>query len=680
MVSSFNMVASKEAFKILSENLYSNKKLAVIRELSTNANDAHKEANVDRPFLLHVPTRSEMFFDIRDFGNGLSEEMVMNIYTSFFVSTKTEDEEQTGYFGLGSKTPFAIVDRYFVSSYNGGKKKTYKMEKIDGIPTVEKIKEEDTNETGLQIHFDISSTYRIDDWCELARDFFKTADFMPESNCFKGVLMPDFLKIRDFHIHESYKLDGYPNIFVSVAGVGFSVDVYDYQVFPSAFRDTFRKNNLSVNIKASKNDVSITPSRENLHYDDKTIKFITEKYFQLVSKYYEQTEKNFDNLNLFDLMDISELTQKEELRKRAIAKIKSKIAGKILEFGRNRMKVSDLFSSASSAICNIPKHDSYTCVVVDFSDVPTAKQRTIKAFYEHLDDNNAKPSESFLRIARTYLQALNKVAAVIFPKNLDDSLEDLKKFIGEGSGKSIRVLSWKHYCESEKRESTGIKRGFKTKNTILVKKGENKTYFNYGRDDPNLQENEVGIILRPFEQYSQRQIDLVFLIKPDVTLVFRECSSQDIYNKFLEKGHYTLNTYLAKIIEDKENKAIIDKLKKNVYYLSRYLFLMRLRVHREVNDENIAIINDPKYDCLEKDEFFKAFRNSFKPEIVEKGELVPAVTLDLKEYAKSVEDQDETIPFDIKSYPMTKDYRITSFEDAVNLFDYMALIEQNRAA
>ena len=47
----FTIKTSSKAFKILSDNLYADKVSAVIREYSTNAYDAHVEADcADKPF------------------------------------------------------------------------------------------------------------------------------------------------------------------------------------------------------------------------------------------------------------------------------------------------------------------------------------------------------------------------------------------------------------------------------------------------------------------------------------------------------------------------------------------------------------------------------------------------------------------------------------------------------
>ena len=100
--SNFSIQASAKAFFILSDGLYSNKIKAVIRELSTNAYDAHVEnGNVDTPFDIHLPNRLEPFFSIRDYGIGMSHDECMHLYTSYFNSTKTHRNDSVGCFRVG---------------------------------------------------------------------------------------------------------------------------------------------------------------------------------------------------------------------------------------------------------------------------------------------------------------------------------------------------------------------------------------------------------------------------------------------------------------------------------------------------------------------------------------------------------------------------------------------------
>ena len=69
--SNYTIEATPTAFSILSDQLYSNKIRAVIRELSTNAYDSHVDAgNGDKPFEVHLPSNMEPTFSVRDYGTG----------------------------------------------------------------------------------------------------------------------------------------------------------------------------------------------------------------------------------------------------------------------------------------------------------------------------------------------------------------------------------------------------------------------------------------------------------------------------------------------------------------------------------------------------------------------------------------------------------------------------------
>src|SRR5690242_6346040 len=103
--SNFRIKASKKAFEILSNGLYSHKIKAVVRELSTNAADSHAAAGKgDVPFKVHLPNNLEPYFYVKDEGVGLSPEQVNTIYTTYFESDKIESNDFTGCLGLGSKS------------------------------------------------------------------------------------------------------------------------------------------------------------------------------------------------------------------------------------------------------------------------------------------------------------------------------------------------------------------------------------------------------------------------------------------------------------------------------------------------------------------------------------------------------------------------------------------------
>jgi hypothetical protein len=154
---SFKIAASAKAFQILSDSLYSDKILAPIRELSANAYDAHVEAgHPEMPFEIHLPNVLEPYFHVRDFGVGLSEEDVFQVFTTYFESTKTNTNDLVGCLGLGSKSPFAYTDSYNVTSWYNGVKTLYSMFLDNGFPQVTKISEESTDEgNGLCVSFSV---------------------------------------------------------------------------------------------------------------------------------------------------------------------------------------------------------------------------------------------------------------------------------------------------------------------------------------------------------------------------------------------------------------------------------------------------------------------------------------------------------------------------------------------
>lgn len=150
---SFSIKASPVAFDILSSKLYSNPTLAIVRELLTNAYDSHKAAGKeDTPIKVNLPSYMEPNFIIRDYGIGLSKEDVLELYTTFFDSTKSSSNDFTGCFGLGSKTPFSYTSSFSVISYWNGTKYFFIATKKDGLPHIYAVREEPTDEpNGLEV-------------------------------------------------------------------------------------------------------------------------------------------------------------------------------------------------------------------------------------------------------------------------------------------------------------------------------------------------------------------------------------------------------------------------------------------------------------------------------------------------------------------------------------------------
>jgi hypothetical protein len=151
----FTIAQTSKMFKILSDSLYSDKVMAVIRELSTNAYDAHIAAGNKNPFKVILPTQANPSFTVRDYGTGLSQKDMEELYTTYGASNKNDSNDFVGCLGLGSKSPFAYTKSFTTTSYYNGKKYSY-IAAMDenGVPSLNLFGITDTNEpNGLEISF-----------------------------------------------------------------------------------------------------------------------------------------------------------------------------------------------------------------------------------------------------------------------------------------------------------------------------------------------------------------------------------------------------------------------------------------------------------------------------------------------------------------------------------------------
>ena len=117
---------------MFADKVYSNKERAVIRELACNAHDSHVMAGTtDVPFDVHLPTQLEPWFSLRDYGTGLEDDDIANIYGAIGVSTKRDSNEVIGCFGIGSLSPYSMCDSFTVKSYLNGTVRTYQCMRDD---------------------------------------------------------------------------------------------------------------------------------------------------------------------------------------------------------------------------------------------------------------------------------------------------------------------------------------------------------------------------------------------------------------------------------------------------------------------------------------------------------------------------------------------------------------------
>ncbi len=277
-IGEFRIRNSAKAFGILSSGLYANKIRAIVREYSCNAVDSHVEAGRgDVPFDVHLPSNLEPWFSIRDYGIGLDEQQVTNIYTTYFESTKTNTDDLIGGLGLGSKSAFSYTDNFTIVAIKNGTKRVFTAFINDvGVPSIAKMGEELTEEpTGVEIRFAVEDNYDFRKFYSEAQAVYKHFKLRPVisgTTDFKFV-DPDYSEtniIPGIHLSE----DRYERNSVAIMGnIEYPIDV------PSN-ADLGGLQNLlkcGLTIEFAIGELDIQASREGLSYVPETIASIKNK-------------------------------------------------------------------------------------------------------------------------------------------------------------------------------------------------------------------------------------------------------------------------------------------------------------------------------------------------------------------------------------------------------------------
>lgn len=296
--SNFTILASSKAFQILSSNVYTRKVQAVVREISTNAHDAHVEAGVKTPFKVHLPTSIEPWFSVRDFGPGISNENMFNLYTQFFKSTRTSSNDFCGALGIGRMAPFTIVDSFLVTSFQNGEARAYCVFKDEhGTPKLSLLSTNKTNEpNGLCVHVQVEKgmTEEFKREATFVYSFFKDLPDINDPTIVENIKTKMVFDIENGSYKINYRSNGmYNELYAVMGNVAYSIDhsVYSAEIpFQIYGQVEFEMGSLSFN-----------PGRESLALDKVTKENIKKKLKNLRKAVVEDSIKKIaETQNLFE--------------------------------------------------------------------------------------------------------------------------------------------------------------------------------------------------------------------------------------------------------------------------------------------------------------------------------------------------------------------------------------------
>lgn len=280
--------------EVLRGSMYSNKPLAIIREYTTNAWDAHIEAGIDRPIQITCPSYITPVLRIRDFGNGLSQEDVFGYFGNYGKSSKRHTNEQTGMMGLGSKVAFCDFEEWnIVSIYNGVKTNYLFFIDNSNIGEITIVGEEKTDEeSGIEIVINVrrDDIHRYNETIvTFCREFEPRPIIVGNSDISNRVNdnnLEIILKGTNWQIRK-----GRGNDLIKMGNIVYPISRYSVD-FPFELSNKLHVIPGQVFINANIGDVKPASSREALNYNKKTREFIIETYFKIFDEFKQVVDNN----------------------------------------------------------------------------------------------------------------------------------------------------------------------------------------------------------------------------------------------------------------------------------------------------------------------------------------------------------------------------------------------------
>jgi len=246
--------------KALTSRLYSNPISSIVRELASNALDACRT----HPMEIRLPTPLAPSFSIRDHGPGLSPQQMSEVFTRFGASTKRGDNNQIGGFGLGAKSPFAIVNSYAITSYHQGVATTYIASiAANGMPALHQVSSDPNNETGLHIEVPAPNTSTLE-W----KKALSQLDYFQPQPVIRGIQY-DFP--TPFHDTPDY-------LIVKSDDIGVLVGPVFYPVDPAKLGISYYDIPKGMVVKCPIGTIEVTASREEVVYSPATISVLKGKF------------------------------------------------------------------------------------------------------------------------------------------------------------------------------------------------------------------------------------------------------------------------------------------------------------------------------------------------------------------------------------------------------------------
>lgn len=288
-------------------DMYSEPLLAIAREYISNAYDATISRMgikssfgtvLDIPIEVTLPSSLSPTFTVRDYGIGMDRDVLLNVFPQYGASTKRENNNEIGGFGLGAKSALAVVSNFTVTTVKDGLKNVAIIQKgADGVGEVSLLPEQITDESsGTVVTISFSSSKAV----ELQQIFSQPhllIGFPNGSIKVNGKMHEDslynpekYIKISDagwlsksifsktYHATPAANF-GWNNRGAVVGPISYAISS---RAVNEAGWDSYLMQNTVLNLPIG--SVDFTPARENLIFSDLTNEAIVETQNRLMEE------------------------------------------------------------------------------------------------------------------------------------------------------------------------------------------------------------------------------------------------------------------------------------------------------------------------------------------------------------------------------------------------------------
>lgn len=287
--SEFDIGDSALIIEHLSKTIYSNPIKSCVQEYISNARDAHIEIGKSNiPVKVKLPNSLDPTIKFQDNGPGISPDRMHNVFIRYGKSTKRGNNNESGSFGCGAKTALSYSDTFQILTIaledNKKVQRNYAVIKELGLaPKLvefgEPIEMADDVSTGTTISFNV----KPQDFDQFKTETINVCQFWSTLPEIEGCNpLPEWPKHEWAYEGSNWKI-GFRNTHYYRTATGYvCIDGIPYPLATdNSTLYTMAKEAKVYNLLYSKvlmlfgvGELSVSLSRDALHYDDRTLKAI----------------------------------------------------------------------------------------------------------------------------------------------------------------------------------------------------------------------------------------------------------------------------------------------------------------------------------------------------------------------------------------------------------------------